>query len=123
MQVQKILNTSGEWFINIASFGFVDPTNGNRFDPQIPTKADATDWVKSQDAVIKPWVDPTNGEAEKAEAAAAAEAAKAEAEKLAAEEAAKAAEEASTAKAAEEAAAAEAKAAEAKAAEAAKAKK
>lgn len=101
MQVQKILNSSGEWFINVAQFGFVDPTNGNRFDPQVPTKADATDWVKSQEAVIKPWTDPTNGEAEAAEAAAAAEKAKADAEAEAA------------AKAAEEAAAAEAAAAEA----------
>lgn len=105
MQVQKILNSSGEWLINIAQFGFVDPTNGNRFDPQVPTKADVTDWVKSQDAVIKSWTDPTNGEAEAAEAAAAAEQAKVDAEaaaKAAEAEAAKVAAEAE-AKVAEEA--------------------
>ena len=96
--MRKIFDTKGVWLVNLAKFSFVDPENGCRFDPHVPTQAPETAWVKAQEAVIKPWVDPTeaNAEAEKAASAAAAaeaqrladEAAQAEAEKLAAQKAA-----------------------------------
>lgn len=79
MQVRKVQDPKGVWLINIAKFGFVDPTNGTRFDPQIPTQAELTDWVKSQDAIIQPWVDPAEEEAQKAALAEAAAAKEAEA--------------------------------------------
>lgn len=80
MQVRKVQDTKGVWLINIAKFGFVDPTNGTRFDPQVPTQAAMTEWVKAQEAIIQPWSDPAEEEAQKA---ALAEAAAAEAAKLA----------------------------------------
>ena len=98
MEMRKIFDTKGVWLVNLAKFSFVDPENGCRFDPHVPTQAPETAWVKAQEAVIKPWVDPSeaNAEAEKAAAKAAQaeakrladEAAQAEAEKLAAEKAA-----------------------------------
>ena len=96
--MRKIFDTKGVWLVNLAKFSFVDPENGCRFDPHVPTQAPETAWVKAQASVIKPWVDPTeaNAEAEKAAAEAAQaeakrladEAAQVEAEKLAAEKAA-----------------------------------
>ena len=86
MQTRIVHDNQGQWLVNLAKFPFVDPDSGCRFDPHVPTQAKVTAWVKSQEAVIKPWVDPAeaNAKAEKA----AAEAAQAEAEKLAAEKAA-----------------------------------
>jgi hypothetical protein len=61
----------------------------------VPTQAKVTAWVKSQEAVIKPWVDPAEANAEAGKAAEAAEAqrladeaAAAEAQRLADEAAA-----------------------------------
>lgn len=84
MQTRIVHDDKGEWLVNIAKFPFVDPEAGSRFEPNVPTKAKVTDWVKAQEAVIKPWVDPAeaNAEAEKAAAE------KAEADRLAAEKAA-----------------------------------
>ena len=67
MQVRKVQDPKGVWLVNVGAFTFVDPTNGTRFDPQIPTQASLTDWVKTQDAIIKPWVDPAEEEAAKQE--------------------------------------------------------
>jgi hypothetical protein len=87
MQTRKIFDAKGVWLVNLAKFPFVDPENGCRFDPHVPTQALETAWVKSQESVIKPWVDPA--EAAEAEAKRLAdEAAKAEADRLAAEKAA-----------------------------------
>ena len=89
MEMRKIFDTKGVWLVNLAKFTFVDPESGCRFDPHVPTQAPETAWVKAQEAVIKPWVDPAeaNAKAEKA----AAEAAAAEAQRLADEAAAAAA--------------------------------
>ena len=57
MAIQNILDKDGSWFVNKGSFPFIDPTNGNRFEPETPTKAAATIWVKSQPALVA-WVDP-----------------------------------------------------------------
>jgi hypothetical protein len=86
MQTRIVHDNKGQWLVNLAKFPFVDPDSGCRFDPHVPTQAKVTAWVKSQEVVIKPWVDPAeaNAKAEKA----AAEAAQAEAEKFAAEKAA-----------------------------------
>jgi len=93
--MRKIFDTKGVWLVNLAKFSFVDPENGCRFDPHVPTQAPETAWVKAQEAVIKPWVDPSeaNAKAEKAAAEAEAqrladEAAAAEAQRLADEAAA-----------------------------------
>ena len=95
MQTRIIHDNKGQWLVNLAKFPFVDPDSGCRFDPNVPTQAKVTAWVKSQEAVIKPWVDPAeaNAEAEKAAAEAEAqqladEAAAAEAQRLADEAAA-----------------------------------
>jgi hypothetical protein len=92
MQTRIVHDSKGQWLVNLAKFPFVDPDSGCRFDPHVPTQAKVTAWVKSQEAVIRPWVDPA--EAEKAASLEAEtkkladEAAKAEADKLAAEKAA-----------------------------------
>ena len=57
MAIQNILDKDGSWFVNKGSFPFIDPTNGNRFEPETPTKAAVTIWVKSQPALVA-WVDP-----------------------------------------------------------------
>jgi hypothetical protein len=105
MEMRKIFDAKGVWLVNLAKFSFVDPENGCRFDPQVPTQAPETEWVKAQEAVIKPWIDPTeaNEAAEKA-------AAEAEAKRLADEAAAA---EAEAKRLADEAAAAEKAAADA----------
>lgn len=70
MQTRIVHDTKGEWLVNLARFSFVDPESGCRFDPNVPTQAKVTDWVKAQDAVIKPWVDPAEAnQAAEAEAA------------------------------------------------------
>ena len=76
-----ILDATGDWLINSSTYAaFIDPTNGNRFEPGVPTKAVVTDWVKGQ-PVLKPWVNEQElaekaaAEAAAAEAAAAAAAA------------------------------------------------
>lgn len=48
MEVQKVYDEAGSWIINSGVFTFVDPTNGNRFDPGVKTKAPVTDWIKGQ---------------------------------------------------------------------------
>ena len=47
----KITNPQGTWFQSIAAFPIVDPESGTVFEPAVPTKATATDWVKSQPAI------------------------------------------------------------------------
>ncbi len=90
MQTRIVHDNKGQWLVNLAKFPFVDPDSGCRFDPHVPTQAKVTAWVKSQEAVIKPWVDPAeaNAEAEKAAAEAEKAAAEAEAQRLADEAAA-----------------------------------
>ena len=75
MQTRIVHDSKGEWLVNLAKFSFVDPESGCRFDPNVPTKAKVTDWIKAQDAIIKPWVDPAEGEAEAGPLVAEAEAA------------------------------------------------
>lgn len=80
METRKIYDADGTWWINTSAFPFVDPTSGCRFEPQVPTRAKVTDWMKTQPviqvftdpnekpkAVIKPLTDP----AEKPKAASA----------------------------------------------------
>jgi hypothetical protein len=87
MQTRIVHDNQGQWLVNLAKFPFVDPDSGCRFDPHVPTQAKVTAWVKLQEAVIKPWVDPAEANA-KAEKAAAEAAAEAEAQRLADEAAA-----------------------------------
>lgn len=55
--MQQIIHDSkGQWLVNKANFGFVDPMSGARFDPHVPTKAQKTEWVKSQ-PFMSDWVD------------------------------------------------------------------
>jgi hypothetical protein len=98
MQTRIVHDDKGQWLVNLAKFPFVDPDSGCRFDPHVPTQAKVTAWVELQAAVIKPWVDPAEANAEAEKAAAAAEAqrladevAAAEAQRLADEAAAAAA--------------------------------
>jgi hypothetical protein len=74
MEMRKIFDTKGVWLVNLAKFTFVDPESGCRFDPHVPTQAPETAWVKVQEAVIKPWVDPAEANAKAEKAAAEAEA-------------------------------------------------
>ena len=97
MEMRKIFDTKGVWLVNLAKFSFVDPENGCRFDPHVPTQAPETAWVKAQEAVIKPWVDPTEANAEAEKAAAAAEAQRLADEAAAAAEAQRLADEAAAA--------------------------
>lgn len=53
MQIQKIYDSNGKWYVNKGSFDFVDPTTGNRFSPGIPTQAVETEWIKGQ-PVLEP---------------------------------------------------------------------
>lgn len=62
MQTRIVHDSKGEWLVNLAKFPFVDPDSGCRFDPNVPTQARVTDWVKSQEAVIKPWIDPAQAD-------------------------------------------------------------
>ncbi len=74
MEMRKIFDPKGVWLVNLAKFTFVDPESGCRFDPHVPTQAPETAWVKAQEAVIKPWVDPAEANAKAEKAAAEAEA-------------------------------------------------
>jgi hypothetical protein len=62
MQTRIVHDSKGQWLVNLAKFPFVDPDSGCRFDPHVPTQAKVTAWVKSQEAVIQPWVDPAETE-------------------------------------------------------------
>lgn len=57
MQTRTIYDSKGVWLVNTGAFPFVDPETGARFEPRVPTKAQKTDWVKSQ-PVMTDWVDP-----------------------------------------------------------------
>jgi hypothetical protein len=97
MEMRKIFDTKGVWLVNLAKFSFVDPENGCRFDPHVPTQAPETAWVKAQEAVIKPWVDPSEANAKAEKAAAEAEAQRLADEAAAAAEAQRLADEAAAA--------------------------
>ena len=47
----KIFDINGKWLINSGAFPFVDPTNGCRFEPNVPTQAPVTDWTKAQPSI------------------------------------------------------------------------
>lgn len=57
----KVIDRSGDWFINTALFRFVDGDTGNTFEPGLPTKVNATAWMKSQ-PLIKSCPDPLNSD-------------------------------------------------------------
>lgn len=60
----KVVNKTGEWFINRALFRFVDPTNETNpvvFEPGVPTKVIQTDWMKGQELIV-PCPDPNNSD-------------------------------------------------------------
>lgn len=58
METRKVIDPKGEWFVNSAAFPLHDPVSGTVFEPNTPTQATATPWLKGQPA-IKEWVDPT----------------------------------------------------------------
>ena len=58
MEIRKIFDVSGVWLVNKAKFAFVDPTTGARFEPEVPTQAVQTEWVKGQ-PTISLWEDPS----------------------------------------------------------------
>jgi hypothetical protein len=53
----NIIDRDGEWFVHRGLFRFVDPTNGNFFEPGLPTKVIKTDWMASQELIV-PCPDP-----------------------------------------------------------------
>lgn len=57
MNLRNIHDTSGVWLVNKASFPFVDPETGARFEPGVPTQAVKSSWVKSQ-KVIEDFEEP-----------------------------------------------------------------
>lgn len=57
MNLRNIHNSDGVWLVNKASFPFVDPETGARFEPGVPTQALKSAWVKSQ-KVIEDFVEP-----------------------------------------------------------------
>lgn len=51
----KIIDKSGDWFVNRALFRFVDPTNETNptiFEPGLPTKVKPTEWMKGQELIV-----------------------------------------------------------------------
>lgn len=57
MEMRKVFDSKGSWFVSQAQFPFVDPTNGCRFEPGVPTQTTQTEWMKDQ-PMIKVWKDP-----------------------------------------------------------------
>lgn len=89
----KVYDPNGKWFVSKALFGFTDPTNGNRFEPGVHTKAQVTEWTAVQGDWLSDSSDPQEAAAEQAKVEAAAQAAEVAAVEAAKKEAdAKAAE-------------------------------
>lgn len=63
----KIQDPKGVWLVNRGQFRFIDGENGTVFEPQEPTKALRTQWVKNQ-AVIVRCIDPTQENTDEAQA-------------------------------------------------------
>lgn len=54
MEIQKVFESDGTWWTNTCQFPMVDPTSGCRFEPNVPTQAKQTEWMKGQ-VVIQPY--------------------------------------------------------------------
>lgn len=58
MAEAKIVDESGEWFVNNGQFPFVDPMTGNRFEPNTMMKVLPTEWLAGQPVIGKVPADP-----------------------------------------------------------------
>lgn len=58
----QIVDKDGQWFINTALYRFAHAArNSVVFDPQMPVKIKADDWIKGQPLIVA-CSDPTTGE-------------------------------------------------------------
>lgn len=63
----KIADNSGVWLTNTAQFALHDSESNTRFEPQEPTKATLTQFVKDQPTIIR-CADPTTDISDKQQA-------------------------------------------------------
>lgn len=48
MTTQVIVDTKGKFYVNTGAYAFVDPTQGQRFEPGVHVQIVQTAWMKEQ---------------------------------------------------------------------------
>lgn len=51
MTTQVIVDPKGKFYVNTGSFPFVDPTQGQRFEPGVHVQIVQTAWMKEQPVI------------------------------------------------------------------------